>query len=78
MQKSNLHQHIKAVHFEHKPFACSVPGCDMRFPFKHVRDNHEKSGCHLYTHVSYLTVTASHVFGNSNFNYGKKMSQYLT
>ncbi|XP_059643102.1 transcription factor IIIA-like isoform X1 [Cornus florida] len=47
--KSNLRQHVKAVHFELKPFACSIPGCGMRFPFKHVRDNHEKSALHVYT-----------------------------
>ncbi|KAL0316711.1 UNVERIFIED_CONTAM: Transcription factor IIIA [Sesamum radiatum] len=46
---SNLNQHIKAVHMELKPFKCSIPGCHMRFAFKHVRDNHEKSGCHVYT-----------------------------
>ncbi|KAH6772138.1 transcription factor IIIA [Perilla frutescens var. hirtella] len=46
---SNLNQHIKAVHLELKPFACSMPGCNKRFTFKHVRDNHEKSGCHIYT-----------------------------
>ncbi|KAA8528049.1 hypothetical protein F0562_035082 [Nyssa sinensis] len=46
--RSNLHQHVKAVHLELRPFACSIPGCGMRFPFKHVRDNHEKAGCHVY------------------------------
>lgn len=46
---SNLHQHVKAVHFALRPFACTIPGCGMRFPFKHVRDNHERSGCHVYT-----------------------------
>ncbi|KAK6127157.1 hypothetical protein DH2020_039105 [Rehmannia glutinosa] len=46
---SNLKQHMKAVHLELKPFTCSIPGCHMRFAFKHVRDNHEKSGCHIYT-----------------------------
>ncbi|PIN21125.1 hypothetical protein CDL12_06189 [Handroanthus impetiginosus] len=46
---SNLNQHIKAVHLELKPFTCSIPGCNMKFAFKHVRDNHEKSGCHVYT-----------------------------
>ncbi|KAL0346114.1 UNVERIFIED_CONTAM: Transcription factor IIIA [Sesamum radiatum] len=46
---SNLNQHIKAVHMELKPFKCSIPGCHMKFSFKHVRDNHEKSGCHVYT-----------------------------
>ncbi|KAK4485621.1 hypothetical protein RD792_008264 [Penstemon davidsonii] len=46
---SNLNQHIKAVHLEIKPYTCSIPGCHMKFAFKHVRDNHEKSRCHVYT-----------------------------
>ncbi|CAA0838382.1 transcription factor IIIA [Striga hermonthica] len=46
---SNLKMHINAVHLEIKPFACSIPGCHLKFAFKHVRDNHEKSGCHVYT-----------------------------
>lgn len=46
---SNLRQHIKAAHFQQKPFVCSISGCGMRFSFKHVRDNHEKSGLHVYT-----------------------------
>ncbi|KAK6151381.1 hypothetical protein DH2020_014016 [Rehmannia glutinosa] len=47
---SNLKQHMKAVHLELKPFTCSIPGCHMRFAFKHVRDNHEKIGLpHLYS-----------------------------
>ncbi|KAH9611997.1 hypothetical protein KSS87_000029 [Heliosperma pusillum] len=45
---SNLRQHVKAVHLNLKPFACSVSGCSMRFAFKHVRDNHEKSDRHVY------------------------------
>lgn len=53
-QRSNLQQHVKAVHLALRPFACTIPGCGMRFPFKHVRDNHEKSGCHVYTHVSFF------------------------
>ncbi|KAM1181011.1 hypothetical protein ACFX14_019968 [Malus domestica] len=48
--KSNLSKHVKAVHLEHKPFVCSFSGCGMRFAYKHVRDNHEKTGCHVYTH----------------------------
>ncbi|XP_034692723.1 transcription factor IIIA [Vitis riparia] len=48
--KSNLDQHVKAVHLKLRPFVCGIPGCGMRFPFKHVRDNHEKTGCHVYTH----------------------------
>ncbi|KAJ6877858.1 hypothetical protein NC651_030566 [Populus alba x Populus x berolinensis] len=47
--KTNLNQHVKAVHLEHRPFLCGFPGCDMRFAYKHVRDNHEKSGLHVYT-----------------------------
>ncbi|XP_021599211.1 transcription factor IIIA isoform X3 [Manihot esculenta] len=47
--KTNLNLHIKAVHLEGRPFTCGVPGCDMRFAYKHVRDKHEKSGCHIYT-----------------------------
>ncbi|KAG8372207.1 hypothetical protein BUALT_Bualt12G0042500 [Buddleja alternifolia] len=47
--KSNLNQHIRAVHLGLKPFTCSFIGCHMKFAFKHVRDNHEKSGCHVYT-----------------------------
>lgn len=46
--KSNLSQHMKAVHLQQRPFACSFHGCGMRFTFKHVRDIHEKSGRHLY------------------------------
>ncbi|KAI3870288.1 hypothetical protein MKX03_029677 [Papaver bracteatum] len=48
--KSNLNQHVKAVHLELRPFACQFPGCGQRFAFKHVRDNHEKSVCHVYVH----------------------------
>ncbi|KAL6973197.1 hypothetical protein U1Q18_027377 [Sarracenia purpurea var. burkii] len=47
--RSNLHQHVKAMHLALRPFSCSIPGCNMRFPFKHVRDNLEKSSCHVYT-----------------------------
>ncbi|XVF63313.1 hypothetical protein PTKIN_Ptkin09bG0077800 [Pterospermum kingtungense] len=46
--KSNLRQHIKALHEELHPFACSFSGCGMRFSYKHVRDKHEKSGLHIY------------------------------
>ncbi|KAL0453285.1 UNVERIFIED_CONTAM: Transcription factor IIIA [Sesamum latifolium] len=47
--ESNLNQHMRAVHLGLKPYACSIPGCHMKFAFKHVRDKHEKSGCHVYT-----------------------------
>ncbi|XP_071736520.1 transcription factor IIIA-like [Rutidosis leptorrhynchoides] len=46
---SNLRQHVKSFHFHQKPYVCRISGCGMRFSFKHVRDNHEKSGCHVYT-----------------------------
>ncbi|KAL1553919.1 transcription factor IIIA-like [Salvia divinorum] len=46
---SNLNQHIKAVHLELKPFVCGMPGCHERFAFKHVRNRHEQTGCHIYT-----------------------------
>lgn len=49
---SNLNQHIKAVHLELKPFTCKFPECGMTFSFKHVRDRHERSACHVYTCVS--------------------------
>ncbi|KAI3845852.1 hypothetical protein MKW92_045012 [Papaver armeniacum] len=48
--KSNLNQHVKAVHLQLRPFACRFPDCGQRFSFKHVRDNHEKSGSHVYVH----------------------------
>ncbi|KZV27383.1 zinc finger protein [Dorcoceras hygrometricum] len=44
----NRNQHIKVVHLEFKPHSCSIPGCFKKFAYKHVRDNHENSGCHIY------------------------------
>ncbi|KAL6325932.1 hypothetical protein AAG906_038423 [Vitis piasezkii] len=49
-RKSNLDQHVKVVHLKLKPFVSGILGCAMRFPFKHVTDNHEETGCHVYTH----------------------------
>ncbi|XP_071730116.1 transcription factor IIIA-like [Rutidosis leptorrhynchoides] len=46
---SNLRMHVKAAHLQQRPFVCSHSGCGMRFSYKHVRDNHEKSGVHVYT-----------------------------
>ncbi|XP_062093196.1 transcription factor IIIA [Humulus lupulus] len=48
--KSNLNQHMKAVHFNKKPYVCGFSGCGERFAYKHVRDNHEKRSCHIYAH----------------------------
>ncbi|KAG6535817.1 hypothetical protein ZIOFF_000846 [Zingiber officinale] len=45
-QVSNIRQHIKAVHQNLRPFACRFSECGKKFPYKHVRDNHEKSGVH--------------------------------
>ncbi|KAK9077461.1 hypothetical protein SSX86_005798 [Deinandra increscens subsp. villosa] len=55
---SNLRQHIKAAHIQEKPFLCSISGCGMRFSFKHVRDNHEKSGKHVYTVGDFVEADA--------------------
>ncbi|KFK22183.1 hypothetical protein AALP_AAs51843U000100 [Arabis alpina] len=46
---SNLQKHVKAVHEDIRPFICGFPGCGMRFAYKHVRNNHENSGSHVYT-----------------------------
>ena len=54
LQTSNLKQHIKAVHLGLRPFTCHVSGCRKKFPFKHVRDNHERSAAHVYMHVSLM------------------------
>ncbi|KAL6987326.1 hypothetical protein U1Q18_013074 [Sarracenia purpurea var. burkii] len=45
--RSNLYQHVKAMHLAVRPFPCSSPGCNMRFTFMDDRDIHEKSGCHV-------------------------------
>lgn len=47
--KSNLDKHKKVVHFKEKPFVCGFPDCGMRFAYKHVRDNHEKTAKHVFT-----------------------------
>jgi len=51
-QKSNLDKHKKAVHLKEKHFLCGFPDCGMRFAYKHVRDNHEKTAKHVFTLVS--------------------------
>lgn len=55
LKQSNLRKHVKAVHLKLKPFACCYPDCRKRFSYKHVRDNHEKTGCHVYTPVCFLS-----------------------
>ncbi|KAG6526120.1 transcription factor IIIA-like [Zingiber officinale] len=53
---SNLRQHIKAVHQNLRPFACRFSECGKKFPYKHVRDNHEKSGVHSYIQGDFLEI----------------------
>ncbi|KAL1332889.1 hypothetical protein HN51_061656 [Arachis hypogaea] len=51
--KSNLVTHKKVVHFKEKPFVCGFPDCGLRFAYKHVRDKHEKTGKHVFTHGNF-------------------------
>ncbi|KAJ0815467.1 putative transcription factor C2H2 family [Helianthus annuus] len=67
IQSSNLQQHVKAAHFQEKPYVCSISGCGMRFSFKHVRDNHEKSGRHVYTLVRTRLLLGDFVEGDDEF-----------
>ncbi|KAL5993350.1 hypothetical protein ACLOJK_014274 [Asimina triloba] len=46
--KSNLNQHVNAVHLQLRPYRCRVSGCEERFSYRHVRDNHERSAAHVY------------------------------
>lgn len=50
--QSNLNKHVKAVHEDLRPFRCRTSGCQRRFPYKHVRDNHEKT--HVYEQGNFL------------------------
>ncbi|KAK9122588.1 hypothetical protein Sjap_012190 [Stephania japonica] len=54
--KSNLNQHVKAVHLELRPFVCRIGGCGKKFSYRHVRDNHEKS--HEYVQGDFLESDA--------------------
>ncbi|KAF2317429.1 hypothetical protein GH714_022237 [Hevea brasiliensis] len=48
---SRLRKHEDShVKLESVEAFCAEPGCcDVRFAYKHVRDKHEQSGCHVYT-----------------------------
>ncbi|KAH8968480.1 hypothetical protein BDL97_03G129800 [Sphagnum fallax] len=45
--KSNLNQHVTAVHKELKPYICSHVDCGRQFAYRAVRDRHEMSGLHF-------------------------------
>ncbi|KAG6520272.1 hypothetical protein ZIOFF_017310 [Zingiber officinale] len=73
---SNLKQHIKAVHQNLRPFACRFYECWKKFPYKHVRDNHEKSGVHSYiqfTNLKYSRVEIDEV----RFEWAECMLDYI-
>lgn len=53
-RKSNLNQHIRAVHLGLRPFKCRFHECEMSFSHKAVRDNHEKTGRHYYVQGDFL------------------------
>jgi general transcription factor IIIA len=50
-QKSNLNQHVSAVHKELKPYICSHVDCGRQFAYRAVRDKHEMSGLHFPSQV---------------------------
>ncbi|PKA53345.1 putative zinc finger protein [Apostasia shenzhenica] len=52
--KSNLNKHVKAIHKELKPFSCHMSGCGLKFTYKHVRDNHERT--HIHEQGDFLEV----------------------
>ncbi|KAK4803616.1 hypothetical protein SAY86_003433 [Trapa natans] len=54
--QSNLRKHVKAVHLKVKPFACCYTDCSKKFSYKHVRDHHEKTGFHIYTHGDFVEL----------------------
>ncbi|THU62906.1 hypothetical protein C4D60_Mb01t10090 [Musa balbisiana] len=51
-----LRQHIKAVHQKLQPFACQFSGCGKKFPYRHVRDNHQNSGVHVFVQFGSIPV----------------------
>ncbi|RWW84433.1 hypothetical protein BHE74_00006971 [Ensete ventricosum] len=53
-QASNLRQHIKAIHEKLRPFTCQFSGCGKKFPYKHVRDKHEKSCVHDHVQGDFM------------------------
>lgn len=52
--RSNLKKHVKAVHEELRPFTCRISGCGQKFPYRHVRDNHENSSAHVYVQGDFV------------------------
>jgi general transcription factor IIIA len=58
-RKSNLNQHIRAVHLGLRPFKCRFHECEMSFSHKAVRDNHEKTGRHCYVQGDFLEEDAA-------------------
>ncbi|CAL9037669.1 unnamed protein product [Musa banksii] len=51
---SNLRQHIRAIHEKMRPFTCQFSGCGKKFPYKHVRDKHEKSCVHDHVQGDFI------------------------
>lgn len=58
-KKSNLDQHVRAVHLGLRPFKCRFHECEMSFAHKAVRDNHEKTGRHCYVQGDFLEEDAA-------------------
>lgn len=46
-KKSNLDTHIRAIHMNLKPYACSHSGCETRFAYSAVRNKHELCSAHV-------------------------------
>nr|GEW53258.1 transcription factor IIIA-like [Tanacetum cinerariifolium] len=53
-ENSNLRVHVKVAHFQDIPIICSLSERGMRFAYKHVTDNHEKTGRHVYKVVDFV------------------------
>jgi len=67
-RKSNLNQHIRAVHLGLRSFKCRFRGCEMNFAHKSVRENHDKTGRHCYVEgINYLWKRMLICIGSSGF-----------